>query len=152
MLRVLPSGRWLPRNQGWVNFWETRLVTVMKSLHRSCWTELTCQGIFPAASQDIGWIINLLAGTCLLGSSGLSLFLASKQCLEIYSAWLMIYSLDARQMSVSWGLCSFISCRFKPQETIPRKTNGFQLPRVLMSKGSHCYQVLAKEKKKDSEH
>ena len=35
---------------------------------------------------------------------------------------------------VSWGLCSFISCRFKPQETIPRKTNGFQLPRVLMSK------------------
>ena len=45
VLRVLPSGRSLPRNQGWVNFSETRLVTVMKSLHRSCWTELTCQGI-----------------------------------------------------------------------------------------------------------
>ena len=29
----------------YVNFSETRLVTVMKSLHRSCWTELTCQGI-----------------------------------------------------------------------------------------------------------
>ena len=28
-----------------VNFIETRLVTVMKSLYRSCWTELTCQGI-----------------------------------------------------------------------------------------------------------
>ena len=24
---------------------ETKLVTVRKSLHRSCWTELTCQGI-----------------------------------------------------------------------------------------------------------
>ena len=45
VLRVLPSSRCLPRNQGWVNFSETRLVTVMKSLHRSCWTELTCQGI-----------------------------------------------------------------------------------------------------------
>ena len=45
VLRVLPSGRWVPRNQGWLNFWETRLVTVRKSLHRSCWTELTCQGI-----------------------------------------------------------------------------------------------------------
>ena len=45
VLRVLPSGRWLPPNQGWVNFWETRLVTVMKSLYRSCATELTCQGI-----------------------------------------------------------------------------------------------------------
>jgi len=45
VLRVLPSGRWLPRNQGWLNFWETRLVTVRKSLHLSCWTELTCQGI-----------------------------------------------------------------------------------------------------------
>ena len=32
MLRVLPSGRWVPRNQGWLNFWETRLVTVRKSL------------------------------------------------------------------------------------------------------------------------
>jgi len=28
VLRVLPSGRWVPRNQGWLNFWETRLVTV----------------------------------------------------------------------------------------------------------------------------
>ena len=28
-----------------LNFLETRLVTVRKSLHRSCWTELTCQGI-----------------------------------------------------------------------------------------------------------
>ena len=37
VLRVLLSGRWLPRNQGWLNFWETRLVTVRKSLHRSCW-------------------------------------------------------------------------------------------------------------------
>jgi hypothetical protein len=45
VLRVLLSGRWLPRNQGWLNFWETKLVTVRKSLHRSCWTELTCQGI-----------------------------------------------------------------------------------------------------------
>jgi len=45
VLRVLPSGRWLPRNQGWLNFWESKLVTVRKSLHRSCWTELTCQGI-----------------------------------------------------------------------------------------------------------
>ena len=45
VLRVLPSGRWVPRNQGWLNFWETKLVTVRKSLHRSCWTELTCQGI-----------------------------------------------------------------------------------------------------------
>lgn len=45
VLRVLLSGRWLPRNQGWLNFWETRVVTVRKSLHRSCWTELTCQGI-----------------------------------------------------------------------------------------------------------
>ena len=45
VLRVLLSGLWLPRNQGWLNFWETRLVTVRKSLHRSCWTELTCQGI-----------------------------------------------------------------------------------------------------------
>ena len=45
VLRVLPSGRWVPRNQGWLNFWETNLVTVRKSLHRSCWTELTCQGI-----------------------------------------------------------------------------------------------------------
>ena len=44
VLRVLPSGRWVPRNQGWLNFWETKLVTVRKSLHRSCWTELTCQG------------------------------------------------------------------------------------------------------------
>ena len=31
------------RNQGWLNFWETKLVTERKSLHRSCWTELTCQ-------------------------------------------------------------------------------------------------------------
>ena len=45
VLRVFSSGRWVPRNQGWLNFWETRLVTVRKSLHRSCWTELTCQGI-----------------------------------------------------------------------------------------------------------
>ena len=45
LLRVLLSGRWLPGNQGWLNFWETRLVIVRKSLHRSCWTELTCQGI-----------------------------------------------------------------------------------------------------------
>ena len=45
VLRVLLSGRWLPRNQGWLNFWETRLVTEKKSLPRSCWTELTCQGI-----------------------------------------------------------------------------------------------------------
>ena len=35
VLRVLPSGRRLPPNQGWVNFWESRLVTVMKSLDRS---------------------------------------------------------------------------------------------------------------------
>ena len=41
----LCTGRWVPRNQGWLNFWETKLVTVRKSLHRSCWTELTCQGI-----------------------------------------------------------------------------------------------------------
>ena len=46
VLRVLLSGRCLPRNQAWLNFWETRLLTVRKSLHRSCWTELTCQGIF----------------------------------------------------------------------------------------------------------
>jgi len=45
VLRVLLSGRWLPHNQGWLNFWETRLVTVRKSLRHSCWTELTCQGI-----------------------------------------------------------------------------------------------------------
>ena len=45
VLRVLPSDRIVPRNQGWLNFWETELVTVRKSLHRSCWTELTCQGI-----------------------------------------------------------------------------------------------------------
>ena len=45
VLRVLLSGLWLPRNQGWLNFRETRLVTVRKSLHRSCWTELTCQEI-----------------------------------------------------------------------------------------------------------
>ena len=45
VLRVFSSGRTLPRNQGWLNFWETRLVTVRKSSHRSCWTELTCQGI-----------------------------------------------------------------------------------------------------------
>ena len=45
VLRVLPSSPWVPRNQGWLNFWETKLVTVRKSLHRSCWTELTCQGI-----------------------------------------------------------------------------------------------------------
>ena len=42
VLRVFSSGRTLPRNQGWLNFWETRLVTVRKSLYRSCWTELTC--------------------------------------------------------------------------------------------------------------
>ena len=35
VLRVFSSGRWLPRNQGWLNFWETKLVTVRKSLHRS---------------------------------------------------------------------------------------------------------------------
>ena len=46
VLRVLLSGRCLPRNQAWLNFWETRLLTVRKSLHRSCWTELTCQGIY----------------------------------------------------------------------------------------------------------
>jgi hypothetical protein len=45
VLRVLPSDRMVPRNQGWLNFWETNLVTVWKSLKRSCWTELTCQGI-----------------------------------------------------------------------------------------------------------
>ena len=27
VLRVFSSGRWVPRNQGWLNFWETRLVT-----------------------------------------------------------------------------------------------------------------------------
>jgi len=45
LLRVLLSGRWLPGKQGWLNFWETKLVTLRKSLHRSCRTELTCQGI-----------------------------------------------------------------------------------------------------------
>ena len=43
VLRVLPSDGWVPGNQGWLNFWETRLVIVRKTLHRSCWTELTCQ-------------------------------------------------------------------------------------------------------------
>ena len=28
VLRVLPSGHWVPHNQGWLNFWETKLVTV----------------------------------------------------------------------------------------------------------------------------
>ena len=36
----------------YVNFSETRLVTVMKSLHRSCWTELTCQGILLPQDQS----------------------------------------------------------------------------------------------------
>ena len=31
VLRVLLSGRCLPRNQAWLNFWETRLLTVRKA-------------------------------------------------------------------------------------------------------------------------
>jgi hypothetical protein len=45
VLRVSPSGRFVPRNQRELDFWKTKLVTEKKSLHRSCWTELTCQGI-----------------------------------------------------------------------------------------------------------
>ena len=43
--RVLPSGSMVPRIQGRLNFTEIRLATVKKSLHRSCRTELTRQGI-----------------------------------------------------------------------------------------------------------
>jgi hypothetical protein len=50
-------GRRLPRNQGWLNFWETRLVTVRKSLHRSCWTELTCQGILLTLGLVHQWLV-----------------------------------------------------------------------------------------------
>ena len=32
VLRVFSSGRWLPRNQGWLNFWETRLVTAREMI------------------------------------------------------------------------------------------------------------------------
>ena len=45
MQRVLPSGSMVPRIQGRLNFTEIRLATVKKSLHRSCRTELTRQGI-----------------------------------------------------------------------------------------------------------
>ena len=27
VLRVLPSSPWVPRNQGWLNFWETKIMT-----------------------------------------------------------------------------------------------------------------------------
>ena len=62
VLRVLPSGRWLPHNQGWVNFIETRLVTVMKSLYRSCWTELTQWSRLVWIGHVFSWVLPLVLG------------------------------------------------------------------------------------------
>ena len=42
VLRVLPLGRRNSRNQGCLNFWETKLVTVRKSLHSCCWGWSAC--------------------------------------------------------------------------------------------------------------
>ena len=54
MWAVPGSGRWLPRNQGWLNFWETRLVTLKKSLHRSClvinWVLIHCPSLLQSFS------------------------------------------------------------------------------------------------------
>ena len=75
---------------------------------------------------------------------------------EIYSAWLMIYSLDARQMS--WSFNIKVVTRLFRENLLHEKLNNREpagkrhWPATKRYSRQNLVQVLAKEKKKDSEH